>query len=119
MRQHQRGLHPGRRTGNLTSDGLRDFEYDEANRLSKAKVFKDGEEASIRYLHNALGQRVFKGEPEASQTLPNEAELGQGFINWLKSNFKWLFASAQANTSIGTAYLLRRRRPTTQLGPAG
>ncbi|MBP8019200.1 MAG: hypothetical protein KAY82_04110 [Hylemonella sp.] len=28
--------------GNLTSDGLRDFEYDEANRLSKVKLFKDG-----------------------------------------------------------------------------
>jgi YD repeat-containing protein len=90
--------------GALTSDGLRDFEYDEANRLSKVKVFKDGEAAKVRYLHNALGQRVFKSEPEAEQTLPNEAELGLDFINWLKSNFKWLFANAQANTSIGTAY---------------
>ena len=35
--------------GNLTSDGLRTFEYDEANRMAKAKVFKDGEEATIRY----------------------------------------------------------------------
>ena len=42
--------------GNLTSDGLRSFEYDEANRLSAAKVFKDGEEARIRSLHNTLGQ---------------------------------------------------------------
>ncbi|MBP8019198.1 MAG: RHS repeat protein [Hylemonella sp.] len=54
--------------GNLTSDGLRDFEYDEANRLSKVKLFKDGEAAKVRYLTNALGQRVFKGEPETEQT---------------------------------------------------
>ena len=90
--------------GALTSDGLRDFEYDEANRLAKVKIFKDGEAAKVRYLHNALGQRVFKSEPEAEQTLPNEAELGLDFISWLKSNFKWLFAAGQANTSIGTAY---------------
>jgi YD repeat-containing protein len=67
--------------GALTSDGLRDFEYDEANRLSKVKIFKDGEAAKVRYLHNALGQRVFKSEPEAEQTLPNEAELGLDFIS--------------------------------------
>ncbi|MBX3588698.1 MAG: hypothetical protein KF796_18865 [Ramlibacter sp.] len=90
--------------GALTSDGLRGFEYDNANRLSKISIVKDGEAAKVRYLHNALGQRTFKGEPEAEQTLPNETELGQDFISWLKSNFKWLFAQAQANTSIGTGY---------------
>ncbi|MCW5649445.1 MAG: hypothetical protein KIS62_06860 [Ramlibacter sp.] len=63
-----------------------------------------GEAAQVRYLHNALGQRTFKSEPEAQQTLPSETELGQDFISWLKSNFKWLFAQAQANTSIGTGY---------------
>ena len=90
--------------GNLTSDGLRTFEYDEANRMSKAKVFKDGEEATVRYLHNALGQRVFQGEPQASQTLPNQQTVGQGFIDWLKSNFGWMFQQ-QATTSIGTAFV--------------
>jgi RHS repeat-associated protein len=90
--------------GNLTSDGLRNFDYDEANRLSKVRVLRDGEQASIRYLHNALGQRVFKGEPQAEQTLPSEAQLGTDFITWLKKQFGWLFAQAQANTSIGTAY---------------
>lgn len=91
--------------GNLTSDGLRKFDYDEANRMAKGKVFKDGEEATIRYLHNALGQRVFQGEPTVSQTLPNQETLGQGFIDWLMSNFGWMFAQAQATTSIGTAYV--------------
>ncbi|MBX3655160.1 MAG: hypothetical protein KF686_13320 [Ramlibacter sp.] len=89
---------------NLTSDGLRGFDYDNANRLSQVSIVKDGEAAQVRYLHNALGQRTFKSEPEAQQTLPSETELGQDFISWLKSNFKWLFAQAQANTSIGTGY---------------
>ncbi len=68
--------------GNLTSEGLRTFEYDEANRMAKAKAFKDGEEATVRYLHNAWGQRVFQGEPTSSRTLPNRETLGQGFIDW-------------------------------------
>ena len=90
--------------GNLTSDGLRSFDYDESNRLSKVKITKDGEAASITYLHNALGQRVFKGEPKLDTALPNESALGATYVDWLKKNFKWLFTAAQANTSVGTAY---------------
>ncbi len=55
-------------------------------------------------MHNALGQRVFQGEPMASQTLPNQQNLGQGFIEWLKSQFGWLFQQ-QATTSLGTAFV--------------
>ncbi len=91
--------------GAMTSDGLRTFEYDASRRLSKVKVFKDGEAASISYLHNALGQRVFKSEPQAQNHQPNEAELGTDFIGWLKKNFHWLFTQAQANSSIGTVYV--------------
>jgi RHS repeat-associated protein len=91
--------------GNLTSDGLRTFEYDESNRLSKVKILKDGEAASIKYLYNALGQQVFKSEPKPDQLLPNQTELGTGFINWLKTNFGWLYATAQTNASIGSAFL--------------
>ena len=90
--------------GNLLSDGLRSFDYDESNRLSKVKITKEGEAASITYLHNALGQRVFKGEPKADQYLPDESTLGTGYIAWLRKNFSWLFRQAQANTSVGTAY---------------
>jgi len=89
---------------NLTSDGLRSFDYDEANRMAEARAYRGGEEARIRYLHNALGQRVFASEPEAERTLPSQAQLGASFINWLKLNFGWLFQGA-ATTSIGTAYV--------------
>jgi RHS repeat-associated protein len=91
--------------GAMTSDGLRTFEYDASGRLSKVKILKDGEAAKLSYLHNALGQRVFKSEVTAEQTLPNESTLGLGFIDWLKKNFQWMFIQAQANTSIGTGFV--------------
>jgi RHS repeat-associated protein len=90
--------------GSLTSDGLRSFEYDASNRLFKVKLSKDGEAASVKYLHNALGQRVFKSEIRVAQTLPNKATLGKGFVDWLTSSFQWMFVRDQASTSIGTGY---------------
>lgn len=92
-------------SGSLTSDGERSFEYGADGRLRRVTLGKDGEAASIRYLTNALGQRVFKGEPEVAQSLPDEDTLGPDFIAWLKQRFRWLFASAQATTSVGTAYV--------------
>jgi RHS repeat-associated protein len=91
--------------GAMTSDGLRTFQYDGANRLAKVELINNGEAASVSYLHNTMGQRVFKSEVQAEQTLPNEADLGAGFVGWLKSNFSWMFAKAQANATIGTAYV--------------
>jgi RHS repeat-associated protein len=92
--------------GSMTSDGLRRFEYDDTGRLAEVQVWKDGEAARVRYLHNALGQRVFKSEPEAEQTLPKENELGVGFVNWLRKNFGWMFQKGNgARTSVGTAFV--------------
>lgn len=92
--------------GAMTSDGLRTFEYDESRRLAKVKVIKDGEAAAVEYLHNALGQRVFKSEPQAEQTLPNEEDLGPGFVNWLRKQFGWLFTQGSGSkSSIGMAFV--------------
>jgi RHS repeat-associated protein len=91
--------------GNLTSDGLRSFAYDATNRHSQTTVSKDGEASKITYLHNALGQRVFKSEPQTGQTLPNETVLGTTFTNWLKTNFSWLYATAQTNATLGNSYV--------------
>ncbi len=90
--------------GNLTSDGLRTFDYNAENRLDKVQITQSGEAAKITYLHNAQGQRVFKSEPQSAQTLPNEAELGTTFTDWLKKNFQWLYATAQTNATLGTSY---------------
>lgn len=92
--------------GAMTSDGLRTFEYDESRRLAKVKIVKDGEAAAVDYLHNALGQRVFKSEPQAEQTLPQEEDLGPGFMNWLKKQFGWIFTKGSGSkASIGMAFV--------------
>jgi RHS repeat-associated protein len=66
----------------------------------------DADEASkVVYLHNAIGQRVFKSEPQVAQTAPSEAQLGSDFITWLKKNFGWLFAQAQQNATLGQSYV--------------
>ncbi len=75
-----------------------------ANRLAKVRILKDGEAASIKYLTNAQGQQVFKSEPKPDQYLPSQSELGTGFIAWLKTNFGWLYAQAQTDASLGSAY---------------
>jgi len=91
--------------GAITSDGKRQFEYDAANRLARLTLQSDGETVHIRYLHNALGQRVFKGEPVADQAIPDAATLGAGFVEWLRSRFGWMFSQAGAATMLGTAYV--------------
>ena len=53
----------------------------------------------------ALGQRVFKSEPQVAQTAPNATTLGTPFVNWLQTNFGWLFAQAQANATLGQSYV--------------
>ena len=91
--------------GAMTSDGLRSFDYDESRRLAKVRILKDGEGAQVSYLHNALGQRVFKSEPQSEQTVPDETKLGPGFVNWLRKNFEWMFTGqGQSSSSIGMAF---------------
>lgn len=92
--------------GSMTGDGLRTFEYDAANRLAKVSTPQHNDSVDIRYLHNALGQRVFRSEPEADQSQPNAVILGEGFIAWLKRRFGWLFATAKPpSSSLGVVYL--------------
>ena len=73
---------------------------------ASVKVVKDGEAAAIRYLHNELGQRVFKSEVQPEQTLPSEETLGPGFVNWLRKTFAWLFIPGKAGKALlGQAYV--------------
>jgi RHS repeat-associated protein len=109
--------YPADAAGNLTTDGLRKFEYDSQNRHSKTGINDADEGAKAIYLHNAAGQRVFKSEPQVDYTAPTETTLGTDFITWLKTNFKWLFAQAQANASLGSSYSYGD--PSTGSGQAG
>ncbi len=99
--------------GNLTSDGLRDFQYDATDRLSKVILgttfvgtdsIAGNELAAHTYLHNAAGQRVFKSEPKTETTVPNQTTLGTGFVAWLQTNFSWLWSTAQTNATLGDSY---------------
>ena len=85
--------------------GATRYEFSSIRRHSQTSLTKDGEASKITYLHNAAGQRVFKSEPQAAQYQPNEAVLGTDFIAWLKSNFSWLFATAQTNATLGQSYV--------------
>jgi RHS repeat-associated protein len=91
--------------GNLTSDGLRVFSYNAANRLRQTTVNDPDEGSKITYLHNALGQRVFKSEPKVDHVAPNATALGTPFVDWLRINFGWLFAQAQLDPTLGQSYL--------------
>jgi len=91
--------------GSMVHDGLREYVYDEAARLSKVRAASDGESAIVTYLHNAEGQRVFRSEPVAEDVLPNEATLGAGFIEWLRQSFRWLFTPSGSSTSLGMAFV--------------
>jgi RHS repeat-associated protein len=91
--------------GSLTSDGLHEFEYDAANRLSRMRTAQSGEPMTVRYLHNAAGQRVFRSEPAGELAVPNSDTLGEGFVAWLKSRFAWLFNPARTDALLGTVYL--------------
>ncbi|MBA3774329.1 MAG: hypothetical protein H0X13_18130, partial [Ramlibacter sp.] len=53
-----------------------------------------------------IGQRVFKSQPQAEQTLPHEEELGKGFINWLRKGFGWMFTGQSGKqASLGMAFV--------------
>jgi hypothetical protein len=50
--------------GAMLSDGLRRYEYDAANRLANVTTGIGVDAPTTRYVHNALGQRLFKTEPQ-------------------------------------------------------
>jgi RHS repeat-associated protein len=49
--------------GSMLKDGLRTYEFDAANRLANATTGTGPNAPTTRYVHNALGQRLFKTEP--------------------------------------------------------
>jgi hypothetical protein len=48
--------------GAMLSDGLRRYEFDAANRLANVTTGSGIDAPTTRYVHNALGQRLFKTE---------------------------------------------------------
>ena len=72
--------------GDMTADGLRTYTYDAEGRLSTATTGATDYSPTTRYAHNALGQRVFKTEPQYPPAAGDETDAGfmQSLINFFK-----------------------------------
>lgn len=89
--------------GDLTSDGLRSYGYDAEGRLATATTGASDVSPTTRYAHNALGQRVFKTEPQYPPSQGDEND--PGFWSSLVTFFTklWSPATTQAE-QLGYAY---------------
>lgn len=89
--------------GDMISDGLRTYTYDAEGRLSTATTGATDMSPTTRYAHNALGQRVFKTEPQYPPVEGDEADAGfmQSLINFFRR--LWNPATAQADV-LGYAF---------------
>ena len=72
--------------GAMLSDGLRRYEYDAANRLANITTGVGIDAPTTRYVHNALGQRLYKTEPQfapvASDSNPTDPGVMQTLLNF-------------------------------------
>jgi RHS repeat-associated protein len=75
--------------GSLLKDGLRSYELDAANRLANVTTGSDIDAPTTRYVHNALGQRLFKTEPQfppvATGSNPNDPAVIQILTSFFAS----------------------------------
>jgi RHS repeat-associated protein len=76
--------------GDLTGDGLRTFTYNPEGRLSSVTTGANDASPSTRYAYNALGQRVFKTEPQYPPAEGDEAD--PGFWSSLMAFFQKMWA---------------------------
>jgi len=90
--------------GAMTSDGLRTFVYDASGRLAKVEAIQGDNTVGVEYLHNALGQRVFKSDPTGEGPGDMKQVYGNGFIGWLKANFGWLVTPGQNKNRLGLIF---------------
>jgi RHS repeat-associated protein len=58
----------------------------------------------VEYLHNALGQRVFKSDVVAEQNSSNKDRFGNAFLHWLTANFGWLF-DQRSKSRLGLVFV--------------
>ena len=79
--------------------------YQIKSKFTFVNISRCGQAASVSYLTNPLGQRVFKSEPTTPRQEPSADQLGTDYVAWLKKNFAWLFNQQNSNSSLGTAYV--------------
>lgn len=90
--------------GDLTGDGLRSYGYNAEGRLSTATTGATDSSPTTRYAHNALGQRVFKTEPQYPPMQGDEAD--PGFWSSLVAFFTKLWSPATSEAEqLGYTYV--------------
>ena len=93
--------------GAMLTDGLRRYEYDAANRLANVTTGAGVDAPTTRYVHNALGQRLFKTEPQFAPVNSASNPADPGVMQTLLTFFSNLWGGS---TPTGT--------PTTSLTPS-
>jgi RHS repeat-associated protein len=96
--------------GSLLKDGLRSYEFDAANRLADVTTGAGIDAPTTRYVHNALGQRLFKTEPLFAPVATGSNPSDPGVIQVLTNFFASLWggttttATPSASEKLGYQY---------------
>ena len=96
--------------GSLLRDGLRSYEFDAANRLGNVTTGTGPDAPTTRYVHNALGQRLFKTEPLYAPVSSGSNPADPGVIQTLANFFASLWggstttAAPSASEKLGYTY---------------
>jgi uncharacterized protein RhaS with RHS repeats len=96
--------------GSLLRDGLRSYEFDAANRLGNVTTGVGIDAPTTRYVHNALGQRVFKTEPLYAPVSSGSNPADPGVMQTLANFFASLWggstntAAPSASEKLGFTY---------------
>jgi RHS repeat-associated protein len=96
--------------GSLLKDGLRSYEFDAANRLADVTTGAGIDAPTTKYVHNALGQRLFKTEPLFAPVATGSNPSDPGVIQVLTNFFASLWggttttATPSASEKLGYQY---------------
>jgi len=94
--------------GALISDGVRSFSYDASQHMNAVTSQHTGGPASVLYLNNAKGERVFKSEPQYGSS--TQAKLARAkspslsLSDWFLQHLTQLF-NTSSTALLGTAYI--------------
>ena len=97
----------------LLTDGLRRYEYDAANRLANVTTGAGVDAPTTRYVHNALGQRLFKTEPQFAPVNSASNPADPGVMQTLLNFFSNLWGGS---TPTGTSTATLTPSAADQLG---
>jgi RHS repeat-associated protein len=89
--------------GSILKDGLRSYEFDAANRLADVTTGAGIDAPTTRYVHNALGQRLFKTEPLFAPVATGSNPSDPGVIQTLLTFFSTLWGGGTTTAAPSTA----------------